>query len=57
MPSGQSENGRQGAELPKPMPWGWQHAYLEDPDGHEISLYWAGAARLQATRMTDDGDH
>jgi hypothetical protein len=24
------------------MPWGWRHAYLNDPDGHEISLYWAG---------------
>jgi len=44
-------------QLPKHMPWGWQHAYLMDPDGHEISLYWAGAARLRATRIADDGDH
>ena len=27
--------------MPKDMPWGWRHAYLNDPDGHEISLYWA----------------
>lgn len=44
-------------QLPKQMPWGWKHAYLKDPDGHEISLYWAGAARLRATRMSGDGDH
>ena len=23
--------------LPRMMPWGWRHAYLNDPDGHEIS--------------------
>ncbi len=34
-------------QMPKPMPWGWTHAYLNDPDGHEISLYWAGAKRLR----------
>jgi catechol 2,3-dioxygenase-like lactoylglutathione lyase family enzyme len=34
---------------PKMMPWGWTHAYLDDPDGHEVSLYWAGAKRLQKT--------
>lgn len=34
-------------QTPKLMPWGWKHAYLDDPDGHEISLYWAGADRLQ----------
>lgn len=34
-------------QMPKPMPWGWTHAYLDDPDGHEISLYWAGARRLR----------
>jgi len=34
-------------QMPKPMPWGWTHAYLDDPDGHEISLYWAGAKRLR----------
>jgi catechol 2,3-dioxygenase-like lactoylglutathione lyase family enzyme len=32
---------------PKVMPWGWKHAYLDDPDGHEVSLYWAGAKRFQ----------
>ncbi len=39
---------------PRDMPWGWRHAYLRDPDGHEISLYWAGRARLRATAMHDD---
>lgn len=32
---------------PTLMPWGWRHAYLDDPDGHEISFYWAGAQRLK----------
>jgi len=32
---------------PKLMPWGWTHAYLQDPDGHELSLYWAGAKRFR----------
>ncbi len=36
-------------EMPKKMPWGWTHAYLDDPDGHEVSLYWAGAERLKKT--------
>ena len=36
---------------PKMMPWGWQHAYLNDPDGHEISLYRAGKKRFQKTTM------
>jgi hypothetical protein len=31
------------------MPWGWKHAYLDDPDGHEVSLYWAGAKRFKKT--------
>lgn len=39
------------AQLPQRMPWGWKHAYLRDPDGHEISLYWAGRARLQRTTV------
>ncbi len=38
---------------PRLMPWGWKHAYLKDPDGHELSLYHAGAARLRPTRMRD----
>jgi len=33
------------------MPWGWRHAYLNDPDGHEISLYWAGENRMRKTVM------
>lgn len=36
---------------PKLMPWGWKHAYLNDPDGHEVSLYWAGRKRFQKTQM------
>ncbi|PYT25540.1 MAG: hypothetical protein DMG58_23940 [Acidobacteria bacterium] len=36
---------------PKIMPWGWKHAYLDDPDGHEVSLYWAGRKRMQKTVM------
>jgi catechol 2,3-dioxygenase-like lactoylglutathione lyase family enzyme len=38
-------------KMPQQMPWGWRHAYLDDPDGHEISLYWAGAKRLRKSRM------
>jgi catechol 2,3-dioxygenase-like lactoylglutathione lyase family enzyme len=36
-------------QMPKAMPWGWTHAYLNDPDGHELSLYWAGAKRLRGS--------
>ncbi len=32
---------------PKDMPWGWRHAYLKDPDGHEVSLFTAGPERLK----------
>ena len=39
------------AEPPKMMPWGWRHAYLNDPDGHEVSLYWAGKKRFQKSKM------
>jgi lactoylglutathione lyase len=42
-------NGVEITQLPKPMPWGWTHAYLNDPDGHEVSLYWAGAKRLRGS--------
>ncbi len=38
-------------QLPRMMPWGWRHAYLNDPDGHEISLYWAGENRMTKTVM------
>lgn len=41
--------GRVLDSLPKSMPWGWRHAYLHDPDGHEISLYWAGENRFRRT--------
>ncbi len=37
------------SQAPRLMPWGWKHAYLNDPDGHEISLYWAGRKRFRQT--------
>jgi len=43
---------RNGVHLdqpPKRMPWGWEHAYLRDPDGHRISLYRAGRRRFRPT--------
>ncbi len=36
-------------QMPRMMPWGWRHAYINDPDGHEISLYWAGENRMKKT--------
>ena len=41
--------GVQFSKKPQLMPWGWKHAYLNDPDGHEVSLYSAGAKRLRRT--------
>src|ERR1700747_126426 len=38
-------------QMPRMMPWGWRHAYINDPDGHEISLYWAGEKRMKKTVM------
>jgi catechol 2,3-dioxygenase-like lactoylglutathione lyase family enzyme len=38
-------------QMPRMMEWGWRHAYLNDPDGHEISLYWAGEMRWQKSVM------
>jgi catechol 2,3-dioxygenase-like lactoylglutathione lyase family enzyme len=38
-------------QMPRTMPWGWRHAYLNDPDAHEISLYWAGENRMKKTLM------
>ena len=38
-------------QLPRMMEWGWRHAYLNDPDGHEISLYWAGENRMKKSVM------
>ncbi len=37
-------------QMPKQMPWGWRHAYLDDADGHEVSLCWGGRKRLQKPR-------
>ena len=39
------------SQMPKAMPWGWKHAYLDDPDGHEVSLYWAGVKRFKKSKM------
>jgi catechol 2,3-dioxygenase-like lactoylglutathione lyase family enzyme len=38
-------------QMPRMMEWGWRHAYLNDPDGHEISLYWAGEKRMAKSVM------
>jgi catechol 2,3-dioxygenase-like lactoylglutathione lyase family enzyme len=38
-------------KMPRMMEWGWRHAYLNDPDGHEISLYWAGEKRWKKSVM------
>jgi len=46
-----AKSGVRFKQKPKRMPWGWTHAYLDDPDGHEISLYWAGAKRLRKSRF------
>ena len=34
-------------EPPARRDWGWTHAYLRDPDGHELSLFYAGRNRIQ----------
>jgi catechol 2,3-dioxygenase-like lactoylglutathione lyase family enzyme len=39
-------------KMPQMMPWGWRHAYLNDPDGHEISLYFAGANRMKKSMIS-----
>jgi len=44
-------------QMPEPMPWGWKHAYLRDPDVHELSLYRAGKKRFEKTPpMTKPSD-
>ncbi|MGI9104301.1 MAG: VOC family protein [Terriglobales bacterium] len=43
------EKGVYFTQSPQMMPWGWRHAYLDDPDSHEISLYWAGENRMKKT--------
>jgi len=45
------ESGIHLDQPPKLEPWGWEHAYLRDPDGHHLSLYWAGAKRLRKSEM------
>ena len=37
-------------QMPKDTEWGWRHACLEDPDGHSLSLYWAGKKRFAKTQ-------
>lgn len=44
--------GVQFRQMPADMPWGWRHAYLDDPDGHEISLFFAGEKRLQPSKWS-----
>jgi lactoylglutathione lyase len=45
------KSGVKFSQMPKLMPWGWRHAYLDDPDGHEVSLYWAGSKRFRKSKM------
>ena len=45
------KDGVKFSQMPKAMPWGWKHAYLDDPDEHEVSLYWAGAKRFRKSKM------
>lgn len=40
------------SRMPRVMPWGWKHAYLHDPDGHEVSLYWSGNKRFKKSSMS-----
>ena len=44
-----SDAGVDFIQRPEDMPWGWRHAYLRDPDGHELSLYRAGEMRFRPT--------
>jgi catechol 2,3-dioxygenase-like lactoylglutathione lyase family enzyme len=30
------------------MAWGWEQAYLTDPDGHQLCIYYAGAVRTES---------
>jgi catechol 2,3-dioxygenase-like lactoylglutathione lyase family enzyme len=38
------------SQKPELMPWGWRQAFLKDPDGHKLCLYWAGVKRLQTSK-------
>ena len=44
---GLSARGIKFDQPPKMMEWGWKHAYLKDPDGHELSFYYAGSNRIK----------
>ena len=39
-------NGVTFSQLPTDQPWLWREAYLEDPDGNPLCLYFAGSNRL-----------
>lgn len=39
--------------LPQDQPWQWREAYLRDPDGHPVCLYYAGAQRLHPASSTE----
>ena len=39
-------NGVQFSRLPADQPWLWREAYLQDPDGNPLCLYFAGENRL-----------
>ena len=47
------KNGVKIVQPPRMMPWGWKHAYVSDPDGHEISLYWAGLKRFRKSKIEE----
>jgi catechol 2,3-dioxygenase-like lactoylglutathione lyase family enzyme len=42
-----ARSGVKFTQKPKDMEWGWRHAYLKDPDGHELSLYASRGRRLR----------
>ena len=42
-----AKRGVKFSQKPKDMEWGWRHAYLKDPDGHELSLYASHGKRLR----------
>jgi catechol 2,3-dioxygenase-like lactoylglutathione lyase family enzyme len=42
-------------ELPKDQSWLWREAYLKDPDGNQLILFFAGENRLNPPwRVTDN---
>jgi catechol 2,3-dioxygenase-like lactoylglutathione lyase family enzyme len=41
-----NSKGFEFTQAPADQTWLWREAYLEDPDGHRICLYYAGEYRL-----------